>query len=281
MFVAFTLNSQLSTKMTSIISIRNTSPRTAVIDIEGVIGVEACYEKLGQTIEQIRRLDTRRVVVNIRSAGGQVSDALLIHDALASLKATIVTRCYGYIASAATIIAQAASPGRREISANALYLVHNATSQVEGNAHSLAQTIELLDKTDQRIAAIYAARSGRPEADFLDLMACNEGNGRWLSPQEAIQAGLADKIIAAALSNEAHEQIRQLLDDIRGGLQERTQQSSEQVAELQNKLALLEARSAKLAALPTRTLPCEDPSLDENILSANQSAYAEDARNFQ
>ena len=63
-------------------------------------------------------------MVDIRSTGGDVNDALLIHDALCSLDAHITTRCYGYTASAATIIAQAASPGCREISANALYLIH-------------------------------------------------------------------------------------------------------------------------------------------------------------
>ena len=38
--------------------------------------------------------------------------------------AEVVTRCYGYVASAATVIAQAASPGCREISSNAFYLIH-------------------------------------------------------------------------------------------------------------------------------------------------------------
>ena len=54
---------------------------------------------------------------------------------------------------------------------------------------------ELLHKTDERIAAVYAARSGYPAEKFEALMAENNGNGRWLSPDEALAAGLVDAVI--------------------------------------------------------------------------------------
>ena len=147
------------------------------IDIEGTIGVPeewqfdrpearvATYEKFRDAVRRIAEIDASEVVVNIRSTGGDVNDALLIHDALTALGAHITTRCYGYTASAATIIAQAASPGCREISANALYLIHTAVCATEGNAAELNGKLDLLRQTDARIAAVYAARSGRPAAE--------------------------------------------------------------------------------------------------------------------
>ena len=86
----------------------------------------ATYERFRDAVRRIAEIEAPEVVVEIRSTGGDVNDALLIHDALRSLGARITTRCYGYTASAATIIAQAASEGRREISANALYLIHDS-----------------------------------------------------------------------------------------------------------------------------------------------------------
>jgi ATP-dependent Clp protease protease subunit len=147
-------------------------------------------------------------VVNIRSTGGDMNDALLIHDALAELKAKIHTRCYGYTASAATIIAQAASEGCREISTNALYLIHKSMLAVEGNEDEIARQIDLLKKTDERIAGLYAARSGKDAESFVTLMSENNGNGKWLSPDETIAAGLADakfsspEILNVAVINE-------------------------------------------------------------------------------
>ena len=173
---------------------------TCFVDIEGVIGVPeewqfdqpssrvATYEKFRDSLDRLREIDAPEIVVNIRSTGGDVNDALLIHDALCSLDAHIITRCYGYTASAATIIAQAASPGCREISAHALYLIHNSICTAEGNAEELATRIDLLRKTDARLAEVYAARSGRTPEEFTLLMAENNGSGRWLSPQEALAA---------------------------------------------------------------------------------------------
>ena len=113
---------------------------TCFVDIEGVIGVPeewqfdqpssrvATYEKFRDSLDRLREIDAPEIVVNIRSTGGDVNDALLIYEALSSLDGHIVTRCYGYTASAATVIAQAASEGCREISAHALYLIHNSTA---------------------------------------------------------------------------------------------------------------------------------------------------------
>lgn len=194
--------------MKSEIRIRN-SADVCYIDIEGNIGVPeewqfddpgarvATYERFRAAAARIAALEAAEVVVSIRSTGGDVNDALLIYDALRTLPGRITTRCYGYTASAATLIAQAASEGRREIAAGALYLIHNSECSVEGNVAELEARIGLLRKTDERLAEIYAARSGRPAAEFAALMAENNGAGRWLSPEEAVEAGLADRVIGA------------------------------------------------------------------------------------
>lgn len=189
------------------ISIRNLSPERAAIDIEGTIGVDenmqfsnpgprvATYEKLSDTLVRISEIDAPEVVVNIRSTGGDVNDALLIYEALKSLRGRVVTCCYGYTASAATVIAQAASTGCRRIASGALYLIHNSVCAAEGNAAELAASTDLLRKTDERLAALYAERSGASVEKFVALMAENNGAGRWLSPAEAVEAGLADEVI--------------------------------------------------------------------------------------
>lgn len=194
--------------MKSEIRIRN-SADVCYIDIEGNIGVPeewqfddpgarvATYERFRAAAARIAALEAAEVVVSIRSTGGDVNDALLIYDALRALPGRITTRCYGYTASAATLIAQAASEGRREIAAGALYLIHNSECSVEGNVAELEARIGLLRKTDERLAEIYAARSGRPAAEFAALMAENNGSGRWLSPEETVAAGLADRVIGA------------------------------------------------------------------------------------
>lgn len=186
------------------ITIRNEA-QTCYIDIEGTIGVEsqksgsavATYEDFRREVERITQVAAQNVVVNIRSTGGDVNDALLIYEALRGIDAHVTTRCYGYTASAATIIAQAADEGAREISGNAMYLIHRSTCSIDGDSLSLLSRAELLRKTDERLAQLYAQHSGGDVAQYAALMAENNGEGRWLTAEEAVQAGLADIIIDA------------------------------------------------------------------------------------
>ena len=318
--------------MQSNIHIQN-SAEGCVVDIEGTIGVpEACqaddpdarvttYEKFRDTVRRIAAIEAPEVVVNIRSTGGDVNDALLIHDALRALPGRVTTRCYGYTASAATLIAQAASPGAREISANALYLIHRSACTAEGNAEQMAREIELLRKTDERLAGIYAARSGRPTEEFTALMAENDGDGRWLTPAEAVAAGLADRIAGepagrvAALTGRIVRNWERLLTQ--AGL--RTPPTPPAVRCSVRHAAEPAAESAGSAGSgprepsgalrqpsfpvppgavsgasgqpsspvlsgggigPTTLKPCEDPSLCEALRTANERAYADDARRF-
>lgn len=192
--------------MNQTIRIKNEAEQT-VIDIEGTIGLSeqwqfdnpdsrvATYERFRECVAQIADIRNADILVNIRSTGGDVSDAILIYEALRSTGAHITTCCYGYTASAATIVAQAASENRRLIAPSSLYLIHNSLCSTEGNAEELQNEVEMLRQTDSRLAEIYAARSGRSAEDIAALMAENGGRGRWLSPAEAIAEGLVDAVV--------------------------------------------------------------------------------------
>lgn len=179
---------------------------TTIIDIDGTIGVPeswqcdnpetrvTTYERFKESVSRIADISNTTIRVNIRSTGGDVNDALLIYEALKATGAKITTCCYGYTASAATIVAQAASEGCRLIAPTSLYLIHNSLCSVEGNADELQAEVDMLRQTDCRIAEVYATRSGRSAEEFLTLMSANGGRGRWLSPAEAIAVGLVDAV---------------------------------------------------------------------------------------
>ena len=193
------------TTMNSTIKINNEA-EVATIDIEGTIGLTeswqfdnpesrvATYERFKECVARIADLRNAHIRVNIRSTGGDVNDAMLIYEALRATGAHVTTCCYGYTASAATIVAQAASEGCRLIAPTSLYLVHNSLCTVEGNAEELQAEVELLRQTDARIAEIYARHSGRSVEEIAVLMSENGGRGRWLSPSEVVAYGLADAL---------------------------------------------------------------------------------------
>ncbi len=297
------------------ISIRN-QQACCVIDIEGTIGVPeewqfehpdqrvATYERFRETVQRLADIQEREVVVNIRSTGGDVNDALLILEALRSTGAHITTRCYGYTASAATLIAQAASEGCREISSGALYLIHNAICAVEGNAEELEAQCALLRKTDERLAALYAERSGGEQTAFSSLMAENNGRGRWLSPEEVIRWGLADRVIGAS-ETQPEESIeepteqkteeaptssdkpqnllhgwRRLLAALRSPKEPTPTIEDRNLwhrpEEFSSHRSLIALQAGQQQTIPTRCRPSEEPSLRERLRSSNEAAYEAD-----
>lgn len=301
------------------ITIRN-SADVCVIEIDGIIGVPeewqfdepdsrvATYEKFRDTVAGIAAIEAPEIIVDIRSTGGDVNDALLIHDALKALDARITTRCFGYTASAATVIAQAASDGCRMISANALYLVHKSSCAVEGNARELENRAELLRKTDERLAQLYAARSGRSAEDFAELMSENGGEGRWLSPEETLAAGLADAIVGETVETSDNDPAK-AAEAAEGFIARSWMRLKAAFARNEGAKAMPEAstdrnvlhfgdcggesvqeslqvRSAiafsdgQRNASPTKVKAVEDPSLGDVRRSSNEDAYTSDARSF-
>lgn len=209
--------------------IRLSGGRRLTVDIEGLIGIPrwwafesddqrvATYDEFRSRIDRLGRSGARRIQVNIRSTGGDVDDALSIYEALCTLAAEgaeITTACHGYAASAATVIAQAATPGHRLVSSNTLYLIHNSTTTLDGNCLDAEHTARLLSRTDERLAQIYADRSGRPVEQFRELMARDGGRGEWLSAAEAVAAGLADRICRISPLAAARDKMTEMI----GGL---------------------------------------------------------------
>lgn len=273
------------------IEIKNISATHAVIEIQGTIGLAeewqhtsgepddrvSTYEKFQGQLSRIVDQGAHSIRINIRSTGGSVQDAILIHGALCELHGvSIETHCYGFVASAATIIAQAASQGSRFVASSALYLIHNASAHVEGNTKDVEAMATLLEKTDSQIAQIYASRSGLEADYFRQIMALEGGKGEWLSPEEVLNAGLADKVERISPIKNGVERvknfIRKLIDT-----EHIDSSRADQV------MAVAEMAFEPLDVLATQTLPKEDPVVENPSvrLSGNRNAYMQDAELFK
>src|SRR5690606_6525076 len=178
-------------------------PRAQVLEdgtilLYGVIGSEYDQLTARQIVEGIRDLGRRdEINVLINSWGGLVDEGLAIYHELVTNPAVVTVEITGVAASMASVVAMAASEGRLRMAANAHMMVHDPWSMAIGNAEQLRRAAELLDRFGTSLVNIYASRSGLDESEIRAMMAKNDGEGTWLTAQEALELGLIDEIVDA------------------------------------------------------------------------------------
>ena len=206
------------------INISDEKNERVTVDIEGIIGIPewwqfdskddrvATYNKFQNKIKELKAIEAKYLDINIKSPGGSVNDALLIHSTICTLEnVSVTTICYGFTASAATLIAQAGK--KRKICSNSLYLAHRALNVALGNVNEFREKLTDLEKIDTTIAKLYADRSGNSIDIYQELMNRNNGNGEWLTPQEVIDLKLADEILQ--LTSSVNMDTEELLSEFR------------------------------------------------------------------
>lgn len=139
-------------------------------------------------------IDAPEIELRVNSPGGNVFGGRAMASALREHPATIVAHVDGLAASAASFLIQAAD--RIEMAEGAMLMIHNAWTFAYGGAADFIKEAELLAKIDGQIADSYAAAAGRRGVEAPDFTAMMDAE-TWLTPAEAIAAGLADTEKAA------------------------------------------------------------------------------------
>ncbi|MFD6357936.1 head maturation protease, ClpP-related [Nocardia tengchongensis] len=145
---------------------------------------------------ELDAIDADEIMVKINSPGGNVYDGLAIMNALADHPAKIITSVEGLAASAASFIAM--SGDERIIRPGAEMMIHNAWTVAAGGAADLRAAADQCERTSASVASIYAERTGGDVADWQAAMDAET----WYSAQEAVDAGLADRVEKAGKTAE-------------------------------------------------------------------------------
>jgi ATP-dependent protease ClpP protease subunit len=154
------------------------------------------YEEIGfwgvsaqAFVRDLLALDAGTINLHLNSPGGEVFDGIAIHGALKSHPATINVYVDALAASAASFIAMAGDS--ISIMRNAQMMIHQGQGFAMGPRQEMLAMADLLEKADNNIADMYAARAGGSVDKWLEAMTAET----WYSADEAVSAGLADKVI--------------------------------------------------------------------------------------
>ena len=131
------------------------------------------------------------ITIYINSPGGSVTDGLAIYDIINNIKCPVSTVCVGMAASMGAFLLSSGTRGMRYCLPNSTVMVHQPLGGVRGQATE----IEIVAK---RILSLreemYQIMSKNSKVDVEKMAAiCERDN--YLTPEEALEIGLIDKII--------------------------------------------------------------------------------------
>ena len=141
----------------------------------------------------------------INSPGGAVTAGLAIYDTMQFIKPDVATLVMGQACSMGSFLAQAGAPGKRFVLPRSRTMIHRVSSGTPGTRGSVhVQELQFEDakrsyeesiRVNQILTELYAAHNtaGKTYDELFARMKFDT----FLSAQEAVDYGLADKVIAS------------------------------------------------------------------------------------
>ena len=129
----------------------------------------------------------------INSPGGSVTAGLAIYDTMQQVAPDVVTICFGLAASMGAFLLSGGCKGKRLALPNARIMIHQPLGGAQGQAVDIEiQAREILYLKDT-LNGLMAEHTGQP----LERIAEDTDRDYFLSPAEAVEYGLIDRVVDA------------------------------------------------------------------------------------
>lgn len=136
------------------------------------------------------------IIMYINTPGGEVYSGLAIYDTMQILKCDVQTICTGLAASMGSLLLAGGTKGKRFALPHSRIMIHQpliSGGGISGQATDIQIEAEEMLKVKKMLTEIIAKHSGKGYDQALADMERN----KWMSPEDALNYGLIDKIIGA------------------------------------------------------------------------------------
>ena len=130
----------------------------------------------------------------INSPGGSVTAGMAIYDTMQFIKCDVHTIVMGQACSMGSLLATAGAPGKRYILPYARHMIHQPSGGARGQATDIQIQAREIQKMKEYLTNIYVKHNTAGK-DY-DVLSADMERDFFMSAQEAVDYGLADKIIS-------------------------------------------------------------------------------------
>ena len=128
----------------------------------------------------------------INSPGGSVTSGLAIYDTMQLIEPQIQTYCLGQAASMGAVLLAGGAKGKRFALPHSRIMIHQPWGGAQGTAMDMEIQVKEILKMKAALEELLANHTGRTSKELSK--ACDRDN--FMSPQEALDFGLIDHIVA-------------------------------------------------------------------------------------
>ncbi len=133
----------------------------------------------------------KEISMYINSPGGIVTSGLSIYDTMQYVTPPVSTLVVGQAASMGSLLLSAGAKDLRFSLPHSRIMLHQPSGGFQGQAADISIHAREILNLNERLNAIYAKHTGQPE----DSVAAALDRDNFMSPQEALDWGLIDRIV--------------------------------------------------------------------------------------
>jgi ATP-dependent Clp protease protease subunit len=139
----------------------------------------------------------RDINMYVNSPGGSVYAGLAIYDTMQHLRAPVSTYCVGMAASMGAVLLAGGAKGKRAALPNARIMIHQPSSGAQGTASDIEIAAKEVLHIREKLNEILSKHTGQTVQRIAD----DADRDRFMSPYEAVEYGLIDRVLEGPVSN--------------------------------------------------------------------------------
>lgn len=167
-----------------------------IVFLGGVLDDSAANLIIAQLLFLSNEDNKNDIHLYINSAGGSITAGLAVYDTMRFLRCDVATYCVGQAASMAAVLLTAGKAGKRSLLTNSRVLLHQPL--ISGVLEGVATDLDIEAKEILRLRSLLYNILAEHTGKSPDKIEKDCDRNLWLEAEEAINYGLADRILKKA-----------------------------------------------------------------------------------
>ena len=135
----------------------------------------------------------KNIQLYINSPGGSVTAGLAIYDTMQQISPDVITICYGLAASMGAFLLSGGTKGKRLALPNSRIMIHQPLGGAQGQAVEIEIQAKEILYLKETLNSLLAEHTGQN----IEKISEDTDRDHFLSPQEAVEYGLIDKVVSS------------------------------------------------------------------------------------